>query len=63
MIQNNDSDTEVTIDGVVAPKTIITKEILENDYKISYHISDLNKYFVLKTDGVSERKWLFKKLQ
>lgn len=50
--------TEMTsissIDGIIIPKIIYTKELIENDYKISYHINDLNKYFVLNTNGSKE---------
>lgn len=38
------------LDGVVIPKTIYTKEIVENNYNISFKFNDLNKYFVLSTN-------------
>jgi len=44
----------VSVDGIIIPKTIYTKELIENNYKISYHINDLKKYVVLKTNGDSE---------
>ncbi len=42
------------IDGIIVLRNLITKEILENDYKISFKFSDLNKYFVLKLNGDKE---------
>lgn len=39
------------IDGIIILRNLITKEILENDYKISFKFGDLNKYFVLKLNG------------
>ena len=55
------ANTEVKVDGIVIPKTIITKEIIENNYKVSFHINDLVKYFVLKTNGASELNSILKK--
>ena len=52
-IANKDSGDSV-INSIVIPKTIFTKEIIENDYKISFDMNDLNKYFVIKTNGASE---------
>jgi len=43
-----------TVDAIIIPKTIFTKELIEKDYKISFHINDLNKYFVLKATGANE---------
>ena len=42
------------IDGIIVLRNLITKEILENDCKISFKFSDLNKYFVLKLNGDKE---------
>ncbi len=42
------------VNGIIIPKTIFTEEIIKNDYNISYHFHDLNKYFVLKTMGQKE---------
>ncbi|MBR6690118.1 MAG: GGDEF domain-containing protein [Bacilli bacterium] len=57
-----DDSTEVTtVDGIIIPKTIYTKELIENNYKISFHINDLNKYFVLKTTGEKELNSILKK--
>lgn len=55
------ANTEVKVDGIVIPKTIITKEIIENNYKISFHMNDLEKYFVLKTIGDKELNSILKK--
>lgn len=43
--------TIVPVDGIIISKTIFTKEMIENDYKIAYQFSDLNKYFVLTMNG------------
>jgi len=51
----------VSVDGIVIPKTIYTKELIENNYKISFHINDLNKYFVLKATGEQELNNILKK--
>ena len=55
------ANTEAKIDGIVIPKTIITKEIIENNYKVSFHMNDLVKYFVLKTTGDKELNSILKK--
>lgn len=39
------------IDGIIILRNLITKEILENNYIISFKFGDLNKYFVLKLNG------------
>lgn len=49
------------LDGIVIPKLIFTKEIIEKDYKISYHFNDLNKYYVLKTNGSLELNNIMRK--
>lgn len=46
--------TNVSVNAIIIPKTIYTKEIIENDFKISFHFNDLNKYFVLNTKGAQE---------
>ena len=53
-ITNVDGTTSTVVNGIVIPKTIYTQEIIENNYNISYHFHDLNKYFVLKTMGQKE---------
>lgn len=45
---------ETSVNGIIVPKTIYTEELIKNNYIISYHINDLNKYFVLKTTGTKE---------
>ena len=57
--QTTDTTTETSttansVDGIIIPKTIYIKELIENDYNISYHINDLNKYFVLTANGTKE---------
>lgn len=42
------------VNGIIIPKTIFTKELIENNYKISFHINDLKKYLVLNTNGPIE---------
>ena len=59
LLQNNPN--AVAVDGIIIPKTIFTKEIIENNYKISFHINDLKKYFVLRTNGVTELNSILKK--
>ena len=60
-IANLSANAEVKVDGIVMPKTIITKEIIENNYKVSFHMNDLIKYFVLKTTGDKELNSILKK--
>ncbi len=48
-----DIDT-TTIDGIIILKTIFTKEIIENDYNISFQFNDVNKYFILKINESPE---------
>lgn len=50
----NQSTDESAANGIIISKTIITKELVEKDYKISFHFNDLNKYVILKTKGASE---------
>ena len=49
------------VDGIIIPKTIFTKEIIEKNYKISYEMNDLAKYFVLKTSGNDQLNSIMKK--
>ena len=58
LIQTKQSET---LEGIIISKTLITKEIIENDYNISYQFNDLNKYFVLKTEGNSTLNSILKK--
>lgn len=39
-----------TVDAIVGLKSIYLGDILNNKYHISYHISDLKKYYVLRID-------------
>ena len=41
----------INVDGIIVPKTVVTKEIIENDYKISFQFNDLNKYYVISING------------
>ena len=61
-LSNLNSDPSlVQVDGIIIPKTIFTKEIIENNYKISFEMNDLVKYFVLKTNGSIELNNIMKK--
>ena len=51
---NLSQNINTTIDGIIISKTIFTKEIIENNYKISFQFNDLKKYFVLTTNGETE---------
>ncbi len=42
------------IDGIIILRNLITKEIIENNYKISFKFNNLNKYFVLRLNGDNE---------
>jgi len=58
---NYKSGIVTTIDGIVLPKTIYTKEIIENNYKISFKFNDLNKYFVLSLNSDEELNSILQK--
>ena len=49
------------MDGIIIPKLIFTKELVEKDYKISYQFNDFNRYFIIKTDGAKELNSIMKK--
>ncbi len=51
---STNKNNQITIDGTIVLKTIFTKEIIENDYSVSFQFNDLNKYFVLTTNGDKE---------
>ena len=53
-VSNPNGTTSTPVNGIIIPKTIYTQEIVQNNYNISYHFNDLNKYFVLKTMGQIE---------
>ena len=52
---NVEAGTPVSINGVIMLKTMYTKELVENNYKISYQFENLNRYFVL---SIAENKHL-----
>lgn len=57
MVENKTNikeDLSVNIDGIIILKTIFTKELIENDYNVSFQFNDLNKYIVLNTNGPTE---------
>ena len=60
-ILNAEANVDSKVDGIVIPKTIFTKEIIEKKYKISYEMNDLSKYFVLTTNGNKELNSILKK--
>lgn len=43
-----------SVDAIVIPKTLFTKELIENNFKISFHFNDLTKYIVLKKGSINE---------
>jgi len=49
------------VDAIIVLKTPMLKEIIENDLNIAYHFNDLNKYFVLTTQGNEHLNSIFKK--
>lgn len=51
---NFKNNTPIDIDGAIILKTIYTEDIIKNDYNISFKFNDLNKYFVLSTNGDEE---------
>ena len=59
---NEESNSKTSnIDGIIIPKLVFTKDLIENYYNISFYMNDLNKYFVLKTNGQKELNSIFKK--
>ena len=56
-----ESDVTPSINGIIIPKTLFTKEIIVDNYKISYHFNDLDKYFILSTSGDKELTSILKK--
>ena len=59
--QTTSEEVPLALNGIIIPKTIYTKELLENNYKISFNMNDLKKYFVLKTKGNNELSNILKK--
>lgn len=45
---------ENPINGIILPKLLITKELIQNNYNISFQFNDLNKYLTLETNGSVE---------
>ena len=45
------NEEELSVDGIIIPKMIYTKELIENNYKVSLYMNDLKKYFVLSANG------------
>lgn len=58
---SSSEDSLPVVDGVIIPKVVITKEIIENNYNVSYELGNLNKYFVLNTAGSKELNSIMKK--
>ncbi len=57
-----DQDSQSSdLDGIILPKTLFIKEMLENDYKISFQLNDLSKYVVLLTEGPKNLNSIFHK--
>ena len=54
-------NAENPVNGILVPKTVITRDLIEKNYNISFHFNDLNKYFVLKTNGPKELNSILKK--
>ena len=52
---------ELKLDGMIVPKSIYTKEIIENNYIVSYSFTDLNKYYVLTLGSSKEFASIMKK--
>lgn len=42
------------VDGIIILKTMFLRELVENDYNISFQFNDLSKYFVLSLNGSEE---------
>ena len=54
-------ETSGVVSGIIIPKTIFIKELIENNYAIAYHFEDLTKYFVLTTKGQKQLNSILKK--
>lgn len=42
------------VDGIIILKSMFLRELVENDYNISFQFNDLSKYFVLSLNGAEE---------
>ena len=60
-ILNGTEEIPAAVDGIIIPKLLFTKQIIENNYKISYYFNDLNKYYIIKTDGNTNLNSIMKK--
>ncbi len=58
---NMEASVSATVDGIIIPKSIYTKEIIENNYNISFHINTIKRYFVLSTNGDAQLNSIMKK--
>ena len=61
LVVSETSSVTPSVDAIIIPKVIITKEMIEKDFKISYQFNDINKYIVLETNGLSELNSILKK--
>ncbi len=43
--------SDTTVDGIIVLKTVFTKELIENNYNVSFQFNNLRKYFVLSIDN------------
>lgn len=50
-----------SVDGIIILKTVFTKEMIENNYNVSFEFNDLNKYFVLSINGNNVLKSILSK--
>ena len=60
-INQGDIDSSTTLNAIIIPKLLFTKEVIENNYSISFHFNDLKKYFVLTTAGSKELNSILRK--
>jgi len=54
-------NTSNVVDAIIALKTVNMKEIIESKLNIAYHFNDLNKFFVLSTNGNENLNNIFQK--
>lgn len=54
-------DNNTKLDGIIISKTAFAKEIMDNNYEVSFQFNDLNKYFVLSTNGAIELNSILRK--
>ena len=58
---NLTSGTTTDINGIIILKSLYTKEMIENNYRVAYNFSDLNRYFVLNIDDNKELRGILNK--